>query len=400
MSDVIPILAQSTLFEPLTKLTDRFLDLPTWKASIGYIDDVHTSFFPFLAEQLGIAETAAWQKSLNDSERIKLIKGAYARQRLRGTPAGLKQEALEAGGLVRRIIAPPNKTFLSASPTVSERNAWLSQHPELRMYPRRVPGQKEVAMTQGDFVGACFIGKSTALIRSRLRVTLVKDKVETELETVSFELANLQKQFVNEVVIPGQRGFASFLGQSLRFVSRTDANLRRIILNQVDLYHEPTAQMSLKTIPVGYEAINSEAEAISEIRQAPASATLLGRFARFSLRMQSELAQYYRIKLFDPSVPVVKARAASHLGYSRLTMPPHCAHVEVAFFGKRDLTMGRFVGRPVARGNRDPLNKLLNAMRLAARGSDSITINTKIFKPAKFGRFKMGQVIAGGLSNT
>ncbi len=400
MTDITPVLASSERWAPIAKLTDRFFNLHTWKNTVWHVNSAESAMLPFLAEMLGITDTAAWQSAQSEKERKAIIKAAHARHRMRGTSAGLIREAAEAGGQVRRIIAPPNKTFLSAAATPTERNAWLALHPELRLYPRRVAGQKEVAHCTGDFLGGnCYPAKGSALLRSRLRVTLVKNGVETELESPDWQIANVQKQVTTEIVIPSKRGFASFLGGPVSFTAATDASLRRITLRDVALYNQPSASLGLRTLQPGLRPIDADSEMIAEVRPAPSKATFLGGFMRHSVRTNAELAQYRRIKLFDPNAPVTRARAASHLGYSRLTMPPHCALVEVAFFGKRNPLMGRYLGRPIAAGDRAPLQKLLANMRLAARASDSIAIDTRIFRPVRAGHTLAGSAMAGGVTN-
>ncbi len=400
MTDIPPVLAKSTRFAPIAKLTGRFFNLPTWKATVWHVDSVEAAMFPFLAEMLGITETDGWQKAQTEQERRAIIKGAYARSRTRGTATGLRQAAAESGGQVRRIIAPPNKLYLSAAASTAERNAWLSKHPELRLYPRRVPGHKEVAMLGSEFLnGNCYPAKSTALVRSRLRATLVKDGIETEVESPSWQIATKSNQAITEVVIPGKRGYASFTGSPLRFIAATDSSNRRIVLQNVALYQEQTATLGLRTLASSLTPMDVDGEMVSVIRQGSPAATFLGRFPRHTASLDAALSQYRRIRLFDPMVPVVRSRAAAYLGYSRLTMPPHCAQVEVAIFGKRKPTIARFCGQPIAKSSREQLNKLLANMRLASRASDSITIDTRIFRPVRAGHIMAGNTMAGGFSN-
>jgi len=400
LTDITPVLEKSSRWLPVAKLTDRFFNLPSWKATVWHVDSTESAILPYLAEMLGITETAAWQSAQSDQERKALIQSAHTRFRTRGTPAGLIREAAEAGGQVRRIIAPPNKTFLSAAASVAERNAWLNLHPELRIYTRRLPGTKQVAMLGSEFLGGkCYPARSEALVRSRLRVTLVKNGLQTELESPDWQIASAEKQAITEVIIPSKAGHASFLGRPLRFVAATDASNRRIVLQDVALYQERTSTLGIRTLKPALEPIHADGEMVSEIRPANPGASYLGKFPRCLVNLEAVLAQYRRIKLFDPSAPVTRAKAASHLGYSRLTMPPHCAQVEVAFFGKRSPRIGRFMGQPVAAGDRAPLQRLLANMRLAARASDSIAIDTKTFRPVRSGHILAGSVLAGGVTN-
>lgn len=396
-SDFSPVIATSERFFHLASLTDSWFDLPTWKATIWHIDQADPAFFPYLAEMLQVDQTEAWQQADSDETRKAVLEAAHERQRTRGTTAGLVAAAAEAGGEVRRIWAPPTKFFLSGNADIAERNQWLARQPEMRLYPRRIPGTQEGSVS-GDCIGRLYPRTTSALVRSRLRATLVRDGIETELETADWQLASEEKQAVNLVVIPSKRGRASFLGQPMPFVAGTDASLRRIELKNVVNYTETTARLSLRTITPGLEPLDADGELVAEVRPAPPGVSFLGRPPRHTAALQSELAMYRRIRLHDPSVPAVRARAASHLGFSRLGMPPHCAEVQIAFFGKRSRVIGRYCGRPVAASDQAPRQKLLANLRLAVRESDQIRVSNQVFHPVKAGQVKAGQVKAGGFT--
>lgn len=400
MSDIIPAIEKYPRLLVLALLANRLLDLPAWKATIWHVDSVDSSFLDAMAEEWAITDTAAWQSANTDAERRALIQGAEQRHRERGTLAGMRRAVEEAGGRIRSIIAPPNKFFLSSTATVAERNAWLARHPEIRLYPRRVRGQREVAMLGSTYLGSgCHAARSTALARSRLRATLLKDGVETELETPSWEIATVNNDAVTEIIIPSRRGHASFLGTPIRYTAATDASNRRIVLKSVTPYTEKTAKLGLRSVQPQLEPIDTDGQMIYQRRSAPAKASFNGRFARFSVRLNAEQAIYRRIKLFDPTVPAVRARAASHLGHGRLGMPPHTAHIEVAFYGQRNLKWGRYCGQPVVKSDQAPLQKLLDNMRLAKRKSDKILVSTKTFRPVKMGRVQFGTQKMGGVTN-
>lgn len=402
MTDITPVLAKYPRFLALAKLTDRFFNLPTWKAIVWHVDSVEAELLPYLAEAMGVTDTAAWQKASSERERRAIIRGSYERHRTRGTAAGLIREAAEAGGRVLEIISPPSKFFLSSSYSVAERNAWLANMPEIRLYPRRERGKEQGMHLGSCFLGAGFLVRSDAILRSRLRATLVKDGVETELETPDWEIASEQKQVTTTIMIPGKAGHASFLGQPNQFLARTDASLRRIVLKNVSLYDERTAKLGLRTIQPGLKPIDADGEMISEAHTATSGATFLGKgsFPQFLISSRAYLYHYRRIKLHDPEAPVSRARAASHLGVSRLGMPPHHAHVKVELLGNTPVPQFLGKGNFTVSGDREPLNKLLDNMLLAKRASDKITVSTKTHRPLTSGLHIVAEpeVIAGGLT--
>lgn len=405
MSDITPVITNSLRFAVLAKLTDRYFSLPVWKATSWHIDTVEAELLPYFAAQFGIADTAAWQLATSDDVRRGLLKGAYRRQRRRGTAAGLINEVAEAGGKIVRITAPPTKFFLSSSYSVAERNAWLSQMPEIRLYPRRARGQKQAMHLGSAYVGGC-LTRSDALVRSRLRVRMVKDGIETELESPDWEIASVQKEATTTIIIPGQSGRNMFVGRCIgsRFPGRTDSSQRRLILNEVSLYSEQTAKLGLRTAqPMGLTPIHTDGEMIAEVHAKSPKSTFIGKgsFPRHTSASRAYLYHYRRIKLHDPNAPVSRARASSHIGTTRLGMPPHHAHLEIAFEGQRRPRPGFFIGRPLVAHDHTPFQRLLASLRLAKRESDVLTISTKIHRPLLAGSHIIAgpDLIAGGLTS-
>lgn len=397
--DMPRVIAKSERWKPIAELADRFQDLPIWRVLVQHVPTAEPDMLEHLASELDLLETEAWQRAQTDKERRFIIDQAHYRNRTRGTDAGLRLAAAEAGAEIRKIWAPPSKFFPSAALTPAQRNAWLSQHPELRIYPRRLPGQQEVFHAGGLIGGRFFPARSSALVRSRLRATLVKNGVETELETIDWQLASVEKQAVNEIVQPGRRGHAYFGCGVLRFVAQTDATVRRFVIREIVPYDETTAQLGIRTATPGLAPIDADGEMVAEIRFAPSTAYFGRGFLRWPVPLQAELAMYRRIRLFDPTVPAVRARASAHLGYTRLGMPPHTAEIQVALFGKRHLrAQGRFPGLFFAAGDREPLQRLLASLRLAKRLSDKILIDTSVYRPVKAGQFLAGSVVAGSVT--
>lgn len=404
--DLPPVIARSKRWKPVADITERFFELPVWKTIVQYAPGVEPDFLEALANELDLSETAAWHSALSDDQRRHLVDQAYTRHRTRGTDAGLRREAAEAGAEIRKIIAPPHKFFVSADYTPAERNAWLANMPEVRLYSRREPGQAgAVAFAGRMFPGyKCFAVRSDALERSRIKATLVKSGIETPLETWDVEIASIQKQAVNTVVIPGKTGSRLFSGRMFPgykcFVVNSDASTRQLILRDVAYYSEPTAKRSLRAVQPGLKPIDADGEMIVEPHSATTGAAFAGRmfpgYKCFVLPSRAYLHHYRRIKLHDPNAPVTRARAASHVGVSRMGMPPHHAHLEAALFGRRNPLWGRFAGQPVVTGNRQPLQRLLANLRLAKRESDVLTLSTKVFKPLRAGWHVIaGEHIAG-----
>lgn len=392
------VIANSKRWSPVANLVSKFFDLPVWKVLVQYTPYTEAQMLEHLASELELLDTEAWQRAQSDKERRSIIDQAHERHRTRGTDAGLKQAVAEAGGRVRRIVAPPHKFFLSPTQTLSERNEWLKKHPELRIYPHRAPGKKEVAHW-GDFIGAFFPGRSTALIRSRLRVTLVKNGIETELECADWQVANKETEVVNIIFLPKKPGYRFFWGQRIKCFVQSDSAERMIVLNNVSIYTEQTRTLGMKAITPGLKPIDADGQMVSPPRPAAALSTFWGGFIRHIVDNHAELGFYRSIRLFDPEVQPIRTGAFSFWGYSRFEMPPHTAEVEVELLGWRNPLWGRYYGQPFVASDHTALQKLIDNVRLTKRKSDKILINTNTFKPIIAGRFLAGEVVAGGTTN-
>lgn len=405
MKSMPPVLAKSKRWAPVANLVGKLFDLPVWKVLVQYTPFAEFETLEYLASELDLLDTEAWKRAQSDEQRRYLIEQAHERHRTRGTNAALYREAAEAGGKIVRIIAPPNKFFLSSSYSVAERNAWLSQMPEIRLYPRRARGQKQAMHLGSAFIGGC-LTRSDALVRSRLRVIMVKDGIETELESPDWEIASVQKEATTTIIIPGQSGRNMFVGRCIgsRFPGRTDSSQRRLLLNEVSLYTEQTAKLGLRTAqPMGLTPIHTDGEMIAEVHAKSPKSTFIGKgsFPRHTSPSRAYLYHYRRIKLHDPTAPVSRARASSHIGTTRLGMPPHHAHIDIEFEGQRRPRPGFFVGRPLVAHDHTPLQRLLASLRLAKRESDVLTISTKIHRPLLAGSHIIAgpDLIAGGLTS-
>jgi hypothetical protein len=106
---------------------------------------------------------------------------------------------------------------------------------------------------------------------------------------------------------------------------------------------------------------------------------------------------YERWHVHDPDrVPDVRVRS-THLGYTRLGMPPYHAEVRTRIKGKQaPRTAGLFVNGYLMTGNRKPISDVREAVRVSKSLRDKILLDTKTYRFPRAGdRLKLGTVQIG-----
>jgi len=97
-----------------------------------------------------------WSDQATEETRRKILRQSWHTHRIAGTLASYKRVARYAGFRVVDAIRPPDKTFLGAAMTRAERNAWVRQFPQLRVYPYRSRGS-----AAGAHVSRCYLGQTS-----------------------------------------------------------------------------------------------------------------------------------------------------------------------------------------------------------------------------------------------
>jgi hypothetical protein len=106
---------------------------------------------------------------------------------------------------------------------------------------------------------------------------------------------------------------------------------------------------------------------------------------------------YERWHIHDPDrVPDVRIRS-THLGFTRLGMPPYHAEVRPRISGTQaPRTAGPFVNGYLMTGNRKPIADVREAVRVSKSLRDRILLDTRTFRFPRAGdRVKIGTVTLG-----
>ena len=106
---------------------------------------------------------------------------------------------------------------------------------------------------------------------------------------------------------------------------------------------------------------------------------------------------YERWHIHDPErVPDIRVRS-THLGYTRLGMPPYHAEVRTRIKGKKpSRSVSLHVDGFLMTGDRRPISRVREAVRVSKSLRDKILLDTKTYRFPKAGdRLKVGAVRIG-----
>lgn len=401
MADTLiqPSLAQDPNVVALAALAERITYMDVSPVVTHDIDRVPASALPHLADQFHMRHTVAWRRAKTDAERRGLVKAGIQRHRIKGTLAGFRLAATDAGAELVRAVTPPAKLFASPALTLAERNAFIGRYPQLRLYRYRVIGQRQGAMLhRAHLGGGAFPLISDAWLRILPRAYLWRDGAEVELTAVerTTTSATRQAETVTEVRAPGQATGLAFCALYPRHLAKSNAASRIYRVKLAETYQEErdavrrtAVQPGLSTIDVHYDQIALPGQAVGLF----AGQLLTGQLRTSTARDRL----YQRLYLFDPEVAVGRRTAGLHLNQGRLSMPAFHAELSVRISGRIQPTAAwRFTHGHLVAQPQDNLGDCLEAMRDVARGADRIAIDTAINRPATAGEHNQAGALAAG----
>lgn len=378
----------------LDELSARLQQLPVPVVLTHLVDLVPATALPHLADSFHLLHTVAWRRAAQEKVRRGLIKSAVRRHRIKGTLAGFKLAAKDAGAAVTGAIVPPAKLFMASALTREERNAFVARYPQLRIYRYRTRGER-VGIHCGDPLGRWLPVQSDAGLRIMPRAYCYRDGMESPLVVMERSTATTagaaESTTVTEVAIPGKAGVLSFVGGHPRHLTVTEGPKRFYRMTLKSAYLDRSETLRRVTATPGLTPIDVRPDSIA--RPGTATGIHAGQFVAGHLAESTAADRIYqRLYLFDPDIDVTRRTATLHLNTGRLGMPAHHAELSVRISGRRHrLAAGAFVhGFPAASSQAD-LSDCMESMRDVARISDCIAINTIINRPVAAGE----SVVAG-----
>ena len=394
-----PSLAQDPNVVALAALAERITYLDVGPVVTHDIDRVPMSALPHLADQFHMRHTVAWRRATTDTERRALVKAGIQRHRIKGTLAGFRLAATDAGAELVRAITPPAKLFASPALTRDERNAFVARYPQLRLYRYRVIGQRQGALLHGTYPGGqSFPLISDAALRIQPRAYLWRDGTETELTAIERSTVSdtREAETVTEVRAPGEAAGLAFCSGHPHHLVVSDAADRIYSLKLAETYQDSSetvrrtaVQPGLSPIDVRFDEMAMPGSARGVFAGKPIGRVLQPSTARDRL--------YQRVYLFDADVAVLQRTAGLHLNQGRLSMPAYHAELQVCIRGRLQPTaVWRFTHGHLVTQSQATLMDCLESMRDVARGADRITLDTAINRPATAGEHNPAGALKAG----
>jgi len=374
--------------------------------------EVPSSHLAWLAWGLSVD---LWEKEWTEEKHRTLAARSLPMHARKGTQASIAEHIRIMGADPRRFIVPPAKTFMMEGFTEDERQAFLDRFPQLRVYPFVSRGTYRFA----HFTSAAF-GRSKAFLDASLikdvgawsrfiRTAKLWDRGEETTLTVRAVTPEGVGRFYaadfDEVILGAKPTEALHLDappKARSFLIDDFSVAQRLIRIPRDAsYFYRLGRETYTTVYPNAEPIDVRPQDVAEQHEGqPTALYATPRQFIASKYLPPTISWQYiyeRWHLHDPDrTPDVRLRS-THLGYTRLGMPPYHAEVRTRIKGKQaPRTTGLFVNGYLMMGDRKPIAKVREAVRVSRSLRDKILLDTKTWRFPRAGdRLKVGTVNVG-----
>ena len=402
-----------TLFEEAADLTGARIDeLPVAIPKLVRPYDIPSTHLAWLAWGLSVD---LWEKEWGQEKHRVLTARSLPMHARKGTQASIAEHIRIMGADPRRFIVPPAKTFMMEVFTEEERQAFLDRFPQLRVYPFVARGTYRFA----HFTSAAF-GRTKAFLDAScikdvgawsryIRAAKLWDQGEEttlSIRAVTHEsVGTFHAAEYDEVVLGPKPTAAMHLDAPPRarefLVDDFGVAQRLIRIPRDASYSYRLGRETYTTTWPNAELIDVRPQMVAEphpgqpgVLYATQRQFILGKHLPPTISWRYI---YERWHIHDPDrIPDVRVRS-THLGYTRLGMPPFHAEIRTRISGKQaPRTAGLFVNGHLMTGNRKPIRDVREAVRVSQSLRDKILLDTKTFRFPRAGdRLKLGTVRIG-----
>ena len=362
-----------TAFEEAADLTGaRIADLHIGLRQLVQPHAVLAPHLPWLAWGLSVD---LWDKDWPEEKKRARTARSLPFHAIKGTQTAIAEALAVMGAEARRFIVPPAKTYLSKALTEMERAAYLDRFAQLRIYPfiaRGVSGRNTRFLSAPDGPGTAFAGPNNPVSIAEtkyIRAAKLFDRgAETDLtvRTVTPErVGDFNAIEYDEVVLAPKPTAAIHLGDRPKAQAFLidDIGVRQRIVRiprAVDYSYRLGREQYTTVLPKG-DLIDVRPQQVAEKHAAQATSLFPGAAGqRVSGACLPETIAwrhlYDRWHIHDPDRVLDERKRSTHLGYTRLGMPPYTAEVLTRIKGKRPpRTAGRFVNGYVVAASTKPV---------------------------------------------
>lgn len=402
-----------TTFETAADQTGARIDeLPVDLPKLVRPYEIPAPHLPWLAWALSVD---LWEADWPEDKRRVLTSRALPMHARKGTAASIAEHIWIMGAEPRRFVVPPAKTFMVPAYTAEERAAFLARFAELRVYPFVARGTYRFAHftntafgREKAYLGACVVKDVGAWSRFMRTARLWDRGVETTLTVRSVtneRVDGFQAAGYDEVILAPKPTAAVHLNAAPKgktyLVDDFGVRQRIIRIPRDASYDFRLGRETYTTAWPNAELIDVRPEAVAEVH--PGQPTALYPTRRQFIAgncLPPTVAWRYlyeRWHIHDPDRVPEERRRATHLGFTRLGMPPYHAEIQTRITGRRaPRTAGLFVNGHVVSGNRKPIADVREAIRVSKALRDRILIDTRTWRLARAGdRLAIGSSTLG-----
>jgi hypothetical protein len=356
-----------------------------------------------------------WEPEWSEEKHRTLAARALPMHARKGTQASIAEHIRIMGADPRRFIVPPAKTFLMETLIEAEREAFLARFRQLRIYPFVARGTYRFAHFTSSAFGRAKAFLDTACIKdvgawSRyVRTAKLWDRgMETTLtiRAVTPEsVGRFHAAAFDEVVLGAKPTSALHLDAPPRanaFLVDDFGVAQRLIRIPRDASY--SYRLGRETYTTSYpdaDLVDVRPQSVAERHEGQQGALystsrqfIAGKHLPPSIAWRHI---YERWHIHDPDrVPDVRLRS-THLGFTRLGMPPFHAEIRTRISGAQaSRTAGLFVNGYLMTGNRRPISAIREAVRVSKSLRDRILLDTRTYRLPRAGdRLKAGTVTLG-----
>jgi hypothetical protein len=352
-----------------------------------------------------------WEPEWAEEQHRTLAARSLPMHARKGTQFSISEHIRIMGGDPRRYIVPPAKTFMMEAFTDEERQLFLARFPQLRIYPFV---ERESSVSNSRFLSGpdgpptSFCGWSRVNSRwyrsaklwdrgeeTTLTIRAVTPEGVGEFHAAEFDEVILGPKPTKAIHLDAPPKARAFLVDDMGVAQR----MIRIPRNVTYSYR--LGRETYTTAWPRADLVDVRPQDVAE--QHPGQPTALyatqrqfieGKFLPPTISWQYIFERWH---IHDPErVPDIRVRS-THLGFTRLGMPPYHAEVRTRIMGKKPSRAVRlFVDGFLLTGDRRPISKVREAVRVSKSLRDKILLDTKTYRFPRAGdRLKVGTVKIG-----
>jgi len=402
-----------TQFEEAVDLTAaRIDDLPVDVRKLVKPYEIPSHHLPWLSWGLSVD---LWEADWTEAKHRSLTARSLPMHARKGTEASIAEHIRIMGADPRRFIVPPAKTFMTPALTDDERAAYLDRFAQLRLYP---------FVARGTYPFGHFTSKAFGREKAYLNASCIKDigawsryvrtaklwdrgdETTLTVRAVTPEgVGRFDAAEYDEVILAPKPTAAIHLDappKAQSFLIDDFGVRQRIVRIPRDAsYSYRLGRETYTTVYPDGELIDVRPQPVAEIHEGqPTALYTMRRQFIASKCLPPTIAWRYlyeRWYLHDPERVPDERKQSTHVGYTRLGMPPYHAEVRTRIVGRHlPRTAQQFVNGFLLRGNRKPIADVREAIRVSKSLRDKILLDTKTFRRPRAGdRIKVGTLTLG-----